>query len=101
MTEPQASAAVPRELQRLIGEAIGEASMAWTEAPGGEFDTDAAGRITDRLIAAIGAFADDARREMVVALDEALHHESWARPVPPAQVWEGLLAEVREIRRRR
>jgi hypothetical protein len=38
---------------------------------------------------------EESRREMVIALDEALHGQSVARDQSPKEVWENLLGEVR------
>lgn len=40
-----------REFRELIGIAIGEASMCWTETPQGVFDSTRASAIVDRILA--------------------------------------------------
>lgn len=42
------------EFRSLVGEAIGEASMCWSETPKGEFDSSRAALIVDRIINAYG-----------------------------------------------
>jgi hypothetical protein len=37
-------------IKQLLGEAIGEASMCWSETPQGEFDSTRASAIVDRLV---------------------------------------------------
>lgn len=39
-----------KELRELIGEAIGEASMCWSETPKGVFDSTRAKKIADNLL---------------------------------------------------
>ena len=41
------------ELQRIIGEAIGQASMCWSETPKGVFDSTMAIKIRDEVVRAI------------------------------------------------
>lgn len=41
------------ELKRIIGEAIGEASMLWSETPNGIFESDKAAQLVDRTVDAI------------------------------------------------
>lgn len=43
------------------------------------------------------ASIDDARQQMIHDLHRALYGASWARPVPPAQIWFELLHAVREL----
>jgi hypothetical protein len=42
-----------KEIETLIGEAIGEASMCWSETPQGIFDSTRAREICDRLTEAV------------------------------------------------
>ncbi len=48
-----------KTLRELIGEAIGEASMCWSETPEGTFDADAAKVIMDKLVKDIHQLAVD------------------------------------------
>lgn len=40
-------------LREIVGQAIGEASMCWSEIPQGEFDSTRASAIVDRVVSAI------------------------------------------------
>ena len=38
------------DLRKKLGEAIGEASMCWSETPKGVFDSERASKIVDKLV---------------------------------------------------
>ena len=38
------------DLKKVIGEAIGEASMCWSETPSGVFDSSKASEIVDKVV---------------------------------------------------
>lgn len=42
-----------KTLKQIIGEAVGEASMCWSERPTGVFDSERASRIVDKVWNAI------------------------------------------------
>jgi len=39
------------EINKIVGEGIGEASMCWSETPKGVFDSERASKITDKIVA--------------------------------------------------
>lgn len=41
-----------KNFKRIVGEAIGEASMCWSEIPKGVFDSEHASRIIDKIVEA-------------------------------------------------
>lgn len=44
-------AEIPETFKELVGQSIGEASMCWSEAPKGVFESDRASKIVDKIIA--------------------------------------------------
>ena len=69
------------DFKTIVGQAIGEASMCWSETPGGTFDSSRASLIVDRILeahhAALGeVYADlDALGEKFDIATEALTFE--------------------------
>ena len=53
-------------LAALVFQALGAASVAWSEAPGGVFDSDFAKQVGDALLEQIHAYADLRRAQEAV-----------------------------------
>jgi hypothetical protein len=61
------------ELRRIIGEAVGEASLQWEPKPTGVFDSDGAVGVIDRTVHAIDQRIQELEAQ-AVAMREALEH---------------------------
>jgi hypothetical protein len=56
------------DLRRIIGEAVGEASLQWEPKPSGIFDSSAASALVDRTVAQLAALeAENAKLKRVLA----------------------------------
>lgn len=70
------------QFREQLGIALGEASVAWSELPGGVFDSTKCAAIVDRLCAAMDshfAVLEEARTALQFYADKANHRQVWAQ----------------------